>query len=347
MRSFVVGLAAIIGLSVAPAQAQTGFSLGDDTAKPAPAATQCRGTDMLAELAVKEPDLHARIMRDAAAVLNDGAILWKVEKAGLATSHLFGTMHITDARVTQLSPAATAALSQSKAVVLEIGDMSDSSAAAALLDARELAFFMDGRNLSSMLPPEDFAKAQGAVAQAGVPPNFAGMLKPWIVSMLLASSPCERDSVQNGGVVLDAKIAKEAKARGIPVTGLETMKSQLKALASIPEDQQIGMLKTTLKYVDRSSDLLETTLQLYLTRKMGAAWPFQLALGEKAGVKPSAFSSFETDILIKRNLEMGKGSLLNLDKGGAFIAVGALHLSGKQGLVELFRKAGYTVTAVE
>lgn len=347
MRSFVIGLATIIVLAAAPVQAQIGFSLGDEPAKPAPSATHCRGNDMLAELAQKEPDVHARIMREAAAVPNDGAILWKVEKAGVAPSHLFGTMHMTDTRVAQLSPAATAALSQSKVVVLEIGDLPESSAATALLDARELAFFMDGRNLSSMLPQEDFAKAQGAVAQAGVPPNFAGMLKPWIVSMLLASSPCERESVQNGGVVLDAKIAKEAKARGIPVAGLETMKAQLKALASIPEDQQIDMLKATLKHVDRASDLLETTLQLYITRKMGAAWPFQLALGEKAGVKASAFSGFEKDILIKRNLEMGKGSLPYLEKGCAFIAVGALHLSGKQGLVELFRQAGYTVTAVD
>ncbi len=44
---------------------------------------------------------------------------------------------------------------------------------------------------------------------------------------------------------------------------------------------------------------------------------------------------------------MCDGALPHLDKGGAFIAVGALHLPGKTGLVSLLREAGYTLTAIE
>ena len=66
-----------------------------------------------------------------------------------------------------------------------------------------------------------------------------------------------------------------------------------------------------------------------------------------AGVDAAPVDTFESDIAVKRNYGMRDASLPLLEQGGAFIAVGALHLLGKEGLVELFRAAGYTVTPIE
>ena len=63
-----------------------------------------------------------------------------------------------------------------------------------------------------------------------------------------------------------------------------------------------------------------------------------------------AFSSVrlhQQSLLISRNFGMRDNALAHLEQGNAFVAVGALHLPGKQGLVSLLREAGYTVTAVE
>jgi uncharacterized protein YbaP (TraB family) len=180
-----------------------------------------------------------------------------------------------------------------------------------------------------------------------MPENAAVVLKPWLISMLLATSDCERKQVASGAKVLDLKVAAEAQKDGLTVTGLETIEKQLSALASIPNDQQIAMLKVGLKYADRSDDLMETLVQMYLKRQIGAAMPFQLALAAEAGVPASAFDGFKKILLTDRNAGMRDAALPLLDKGHAFIAVGALHLVGPAGLVALFRERGYTVTAVE
>ena len=77
---------------------------------------------MLEEL--KGTDAHARILAVAAATENADAILWKIEHGGRPPSYLFGTMHLTDERITKHSPAVQAALGSARRLVLEIDDFS-------------------------------------------------------------------------------------------------------------------------------------------------------------------------------------------------------------------------------
>ncbi|TIU64218.1 MAG: polysaccharide biosynthesis protein GumN, partial [Mesorhizobium sp.] len=62
---------------------------------------------------------------------------------------------------------------------------------------------------------------------------------------------------------------------------------------------------------------------------------------------PASYAAFEETMITSRNKVMADHAAPFLARGTAFIAVGALHLPGPQGLVEDFRKAGYTVTAVD
>lgn len=308
---------------------------------------ECGGTDMLPELATSDPALHAQILREAAAVENGGALLWKLERAGAPPSHLFGTVHLTDQRVAQLPPKTRAALGKSSTVVLEVADLSPNNSAVALSGAMRLAIFTDGTSLDKLISQDEFAKVSQAVVRAGMPVETARLFKPWIVTMLMSGTECERRKIQAGALVQDMRIADEAKKRGVPLISLETIDSQLEALATIPQDRQIEMLRSGLPYMDRTPDLVETTLQLYLKRNIGAVWPFQLALARKAGFDQTTFASFQEQLIIGRNMNMRDRALPHLAGGGAFVAVGALHLPGRSGLVSLFREAGYTVTPVE
>ena len=67
----------------------------------------CTGSDMLADLATRRSGAGSqRSASEAAATLNGKGLLWKLEKTGQQPSFLFGTMHMTDPRVTRLTPAA-------------------------------------------------------------------------------------------------------------------------------------------------------------------------------------------------------------------------------------------------
>jgi uncharacterized protein YbaP (TraB family) len=308
---------------------------------------QCHGTDMLPELQQKSPELYAQVVAESRKVPNAEAVLWKIEKPDLAPSYLLGTMHLSDPRVTVLSQKTKEAIAQSKSVALEVADLSQQAMTTAMADARDLIVYSDGKSLKQELSADEYAKAKEVVSKSGMPAEFAATLKPWLVGMLLATSDCERKQRAAGAMILDRRVAAEAKKDGVTVTGLETIEGQLKALASIPEDQQIAMLKVGLKYLDRDDDLIETLVQMYLKRNIGAAMPFQIALAEEAGTPASAFDGFTRKILVERNARMLTAAMPMIDEGNAFIAVGALHLVGEKGLVERLRERGFTVTPVE
>lgn len=312
------------------------------------AVKECRGSDMLAEMATKDAATHDKIVAEAAKLENASALLFKVEKSGVAPSYLFGTIHLSDTRVSTVPSKAAEAFNTATALVLEVADLSPNAMTAAMIGGgADTLVYSDGRSLSGELTPDEFAKVKDLMHASGMPGELAGVIRPWLVSTLLSVSDCERAQTAAGKPVLDMHLAQMAKARGIPVLGLETIQEQLAAMSGVPEDQQIQMLKVGLKYTDRTDDLMETMLQFYLKRQMGAAIPFQLALAEKAGVAAAAFEGFQKKLLVDRNVKMLAGAKPIFDKGGAFIAVGGLHLPGKTGLVALLREAGYTVTPAE
>jgi uncharacterized protein YbaP (TraB family) len=310
-------------------------------------AQRCHGVDMLAEMQSKSPDAYKKIMDESRGLPNAEAVLWKIEKPGVPQSYLFGTMHLSDPRISELSPKAKEAIDQSKSVALEVADLSEKAVAAAMAKAGSLLVYTNGKTLNTELSADEFKKVQKVVAKAGMPENVSAMLRPWLIGMLLSTSDCERKQVASGATVLDLRVAAEAQKNGLTVAGLETIESQLAALASIPDDQQIAMLKVGLKYIDRSDDMMETLVQMYLKRNIGAAMPFQLELAAESGTPASAFDGFKKALLVDRNARMRDAAEPMLEKGNAFIAVGALHLVGTTGLVALLRERGYTVTAVE
>ncbi|HEX2840576.1 TraB/GumN family protein [Hyphomicrobium sp.] len=308
--------------------------------------TRCTGKNLLDKLSATDPALHARIVENANALENGQAIFWKLERPGSPPSYLFGTVHLTDNRIKRLRDTTKNAIRASKTLLIENANLSPEATGRAYVAAAESAVFTDGRTLDSLLSKEEFDQVRKSAGES-VPADALRLYRPWIVSLMIAASDCERRRVQSGYRVLDMALAERAQVNGIPVGGLETTEDQLTALASIPDDEQLGILRANIALIDENENLRETMVQLYLRRRIGALWDLQLALAEKAGVPASAYASFQKTLIVDRNRKMREAALPHLEKGGAFIAVGALHLPGKTGLVELFREAGYTATAIE
>ena len=313
-------------------------------------APNCTGKNILHELRETDAPAHARVVAASSSTENANAILWKIEKEGAPPSHLFGTMHLTDERINTLSPAVKAALADSRQLVLELEDLSPDSFMKALTGSPQMVALMlytDGRRLDESLNAEDFRKVTEILSRAGIPPSIGGMFRPWVATLLMSVSPCEQQRMAAGLLPLDASLAKDAEGRGIKAVGLETLELQFRALAEVPEHDQIEMLKSGVRFHDRIDDLMETMIQLYLQRELGAIWPLQIVLAEKVGVQSTAFDAAEQSLLVARNATMRDRAIALLAEGNAFIAVGGLHLPGRQGLVALFREAGYTLTPVE
>lgn len=306
----------------------------------------CSGRDMLAEMQASDPAAYARVLASAEATSDARAVLWRIEAQGLPPSYLFGTVHLTDDRVNALSERVRAALDEVKQIALEVADVSPQSVSAAMATLGRLVAF-ERPTLDKLLSQEEFEIARSALVETGVPSQAVAVLRPWVVTISLAITSCERRRMASGLLPLDMRLAERGKRRGIAVIGLETLEAQLRALAAVPEEDQLQLLKVSLKYYDRSDDLMETMVGRYLARDIGVMWPFQLELAKKAGYSADAFKSFERQMVGVRNVAMRDAALPLLREGSTFIAVGALHLPGRQGLVALFREAGYTLVPIE
>lgn len=335
---------------------QIGFALSaltllaipaDAAKKPKRAAKQvskvCAGKDMLAELNKTNRTAFTKIFAETAATENERALLWRIEREGTEPSYLFGTVHLADKRITQFPSVVQETLASSKRLLVETDDPSPEATASALTRASQAALYQDGSTLKSKLTPDEFSQARSALEKLGLPTATIPLYRPWLVSMLTASSPCELARTKKGEPFLDAKLIKAARARKIPVIGLETLDDQLSALASVPDDDQLNILRANLAYADRKDDIMETVVNLYRSRRISAAWHFQLALTKKAGIDPAAYDTFKELIVVGRNRTMHQSALPYVEQGGAFVAVGAMHLPGKQGLVARFKDSGYTL----
>lgn len=308
------------------------------------AVAACTGADMRPGLREKDPDLYRSIEAEAAATPNGRGLLWKVEKEGLKPSYLFGTMHLTDPRVTALTPAAKAAFDGAATVVIETTDILDPQKMMAVLASQpELTMFTDSTTLMSLISPDDAAMVEKALEARGIPLGSVAKMKPWMLAAMVAMPVCELQRKASGLPVLDLKLAKDAQAAGKKLAGLETMLEQLQAMASLPMDVHVEGLVETLKLGDMLDDAIETMILLYESEDIALIWPL-FREGMASEGSDGGYAEFETAMITARNGVMARNAVPILAEGSAFIAVGALHLPGPEGVIEKLRRAGYKVT---
>lgn len=309
----------------------------------------CHGENLLVAMEKDNPEQLASLRAEAAKIPNGQGIFWKVEKEGLKPSYLLGTMHVTDPRVLTMPKGAPDAAASADVVVIESDEILDEQkAAASLLMHPELTMFTDGKSVKDHLDAADLEKLDSGLKQRGLALGAVAKMKPWILASFVALPACEMSRKAAGASFLDKQIAEDAVKAGKPVAGLESLVEQLEAMADLPVDFHFKALIETIALGDKMEDVMETMTELYLAGDIGMTMPMLKAVAPtEAGEDENAYAAFETRIVRDRNLVMAEGSKKHLEKGNAFIAVGALHLPGEEGLVELLRKQGYTVTRVD
>jgi uncharacterized protein YbaP (TraB family) len=308
----------------------------------------CTGKNLLTGLEQSDPAKYATVVAESDKVLNGKSIFWKLEKPGVKTSWLLGTMHVTDPRVLTMPKGALEADQAADTIIVESDEILDEQkAAAALLAKPELMMFTDGSTISKYLSPEDNARLEAGLKERGIPLAAVSRMRPWMISSVVALPPCEIARKSKGAQFLDQRIAVEAAAAGKQVKGLETLADQLQAMADLPVEFHLKSLIETLQLGDKMQDVVETMTDLYLAGNIGATMPMLKIVAPDGEDSGGDYAAFEQRIILDRNKVMAEHAAPILANGNVFMAVGALHLTGDQGLVELFRKQGFTVTAVD
>ncbi len=320
-----------------------GFACISPAAAEEPAApTPCVGRDL-----AEGVDL-GQARRDRADDLVDAeGLLWRVERAGLAPSYLFGTIHSTDERAVALARKAAAFVASSKVVATELGgpfDAVDQGNLAASMLAKAIA--RDEDTFAAALTGKKAAVVEAFLAKRGFPKEMAHHLQLWFLAATASLPACEAARAEDGLPEVDQTIALAGKERGLAVVALESAQEQIDTLAATPPGLCATMLSASARAPELVDDAYATLLRLYREKRPAEMLAVVDAMPGLTPEERAAEDAFTRLLLVGRNEVMAARAAPLLAAGGAFIAVGALHLSGKSGLIERFRAAGYSVAKV-
>ncbi len=342
-KSAPILISACISLAFAAA------SLAGAVSAAAKAPEACKGKSIVPALAQSHPKVHQELIKKSQATPHANAVFWRISKPGntaLKPSYVLGTVHTSDKRVT-LSKASRQALLGASTVALEIKNFSPNRFAEVIKKDPRLILYLDGQRLDKKLGEADFSKLAGILRKHNVNAKVLGVFRPWFPLLLLAFPDCEQHKVRSGAQSFDKQIASLAKSNSIEIVGLETIGEQMNAFAAISDAHQISLLRLTLAYADQREDQFETIIDAYAKRKLGLVLHLGKAMAQIKGFEIASSDAFNVALIHKRNDRMFKRSLPLIQRGNAFIAVGAGHLIGKTGLVAQYKRAGYKLEPID
>ncbi len=263
--------------------------------------------------------------------------LWRVERGDAPPSHIIGTMHVSDRRVRNLPQPIQEVFQRSEQAAFELRFTPEERQAMLAGTGQSRACRCE---LAGQLDKKTYARVVARAAEYGLPEKVVARLHPFMLLYIFQMPPEEYRRQLDGDISLDLYLIQWAYDLGMRVEGLETLEEHLGVLDLIPERDLAEVMREQLDRLDDEPDLHEQLLQDYLAGDMRRVYrEFQ----EEAGRDASA-REFKEAFLDRRNRAMVQRMIPLLERGRAFVAVGALHMPGEEGILSLLERRGYRVT---
>lgn len=262
----------------------------------------------------------------------DKSLLWKISGKGLSKpSFLFGTIHMICQSDFLWTEAMKKSLQESEEVCMEM-DMDDPGltmqVAAGMID-------LSGKKLKDYFTPEQYAVLERyAKDSLGMGLEMFQMMKPIVLLPLFTTGSSNCDSPMS----YEMKIMEDAKDQQKEITGLETAQEQMDVMNSIPTDSLVAELVEMAEGKAEDDKMYIKMVEAYKAQDLPVLYQ---AMKESGGLS-GEWNSFLDD----RNKRWISRMESKMKKQRMFFAVGAGHLYGDVGVINLLRKAGYKVEAV-
>jgi uncharacterized protein YbaP (TraB family) len=259
------------------------------------------------------------------------SLLWKVEKEGMNSSYIFGTIHVLPTADFELDEKVKIAFGDSEELVMEM-DMTDPTLETKMFQMMNMSH---GMTLDQLLTEEQYEmlskKLQSIV---GVPPlALMNGFKPFMVATMMIS-----EYVSNDPASFEMTLMSMAAAREMPVSGLESIEDQMAVFDSIPYSDQAEDLMDMVENSDEMKELFADMVAQYKAEEVNALY-----------ITTAEYMASEEEmkfLLYTRNQNWADLLETRLGQKTLFIAVGAAHLGGEKGLIALMTKQGYELTPI-
>jgi len=262
----------------------------------------------------------------------ENALLYKVIK-NEQSAYLYGTIHIAcDAK---LSDRVKNALSKSDELILEL-DLDDPTLPMKMMQQMMLP---EQKDASDFLSDKDYQLLKNYVNNnVKSIPNFAMVknMKPVMLSSTISSSLLSCTNKTG----YDQLLFQFAQQKNIEVSGLETLAEQMKVFDQMPTKKVYQEIVNFIKNKQQKNRKLIQQMMKYYNQKNLKGLKKLLDNSE------SVFTDYMDIALDERNKKWIPKIKQYLADKKAFIAFGAYHLVGEQGIVKLLRNEGYQVKPV-
>lgn len=274
-------------------------------------------------------------------------LLWKVSDNGLEKpSYIFGTHHLAPYSIMEDVKGLTAAFDETTQVVGEL-KMSDMQNPAAMQLMQQQMMMTGDKTIESLFTPDEYALVNKYVKE-NMQFDLSQMpkLKPAFISNNIALLLYMKNVPEyNPQEQLDGYFQAKALEAGKKVDALETMAFQVELLFnSTPVERQAELLACMLSDVEKTISNTKKLSEAYMAQDLKAMSDITYKKdGTKCDPLPGELEAITED----RNVKWMEKLPTLMKEQPSFVVVGALHLVGNKGLVNLFKEAGYTIEPVK
>jgi uncharacterized protein YbaP (TraB family) len=264
--------------------------------------------------------------------------LWSVEHEQ-GKVYLLGSVHLLKEKINPYPEQIEKAFLESRILMVEahVGSGNMLENAKKLMQAGS---FDEGQSLRDFLPPQRYADLEGLLGGQGFEIGAFNHLRPWMIAMTISSLSLIKQgyNAMNG---VDIDFIAQAESRKMVIEELEGVEYQINLFRNMSQEEEEAFLFSSLEKLKEQEATVD---QLVAAWKVGNIRTLTELLDRQELENPKLGAFYQT-LLGKRNKEMvdviEKGLLSGERR---FIIVGAAHLLGKRGILELLREKGYRIS---
>ena len=259
------------------------------------------------------------------------ALLWEISGNGISSpSYLYGTVHMICPEDFVTGKRLQEKFRSAQKVFLEV-DMDDPSMNMKMMQLSLLR----GKKLSDMFSDSDYNKLNVFFRDTiGMPLTLLNTMKPFVLFSILTlkSLPCAEPQSY------ELTFVKMAKEQSKEVLGLETIEDQMKIFDGMPDSVQVQMVMRYINEFDEQKKEFAKMVDAYKQENLDSIYEHIMSSPDISGS--------EEVLLFNRNEKWIPIMETAMQKEKIFFAVGAGHLGGPKGVINLLREKGYSVKGI-
>lgn len=269
-------------------------------------------------------------------------VLWKIEKDDELIGYIFGTIHMNHKRINEVRQDVISIFDKMNSFAMESfpSDHYWNPYHGGRMIKKDMTL-PKGETLEGLIGKELYTKVEEALLQLGLDKETIMHLKPWAAMRSFAVK-----AENTGDLILDYELLDRAAAQKKELYQVESIEEFLVTFYAMPQDVQIKLLEFTVNSYDDMRETINKMLEAYLEEDLTKMYEISTSFIPNKPENERYRETYLKHVVKDRNIVMEHYMRKPMREKKTFIAVGALHLYGDEGVLSLMEKDGYEVTRI-